>query len=81
MSSPDSTVELTAEQFARLDANRRQVGALTSRLHQAKTRAKVAEQIVADARALVATLPHGSPHDERLCLKCRMDKLLTPTKL
>ena len=44
MSSPDSTVELTAEQFARLDANRRQVGALTSRLYQAKTRAKVAER-------------------------------------
>ncbi len=81
MSSPDSTVELTAEQFARLDANRRQVGALTSRLYQAKTRAKVAEQIVEDARALVATIPHGSPHDERLCLKCRMDMLLTPTKL
>jgi len=60
VSSPDSTVELTAEQFARLDANRRQVGALTSRLHQAKIRAKVAEQIVEDARALVATIPHGS---------------------
>lgn len=79
MSFPEDMIELTAEEFAKLDAYRRQVGALTTRLHLARQRARAADQLVLDIRTLVDPLPHGTPHDSRLCFKCRLDALLSPS--
>lgn len=77
MTSVEGSVELTAEEFAKLDASRRRVAAQSIRLGQLRSRARGAEAALKGVGEVVATLPHGIPHDPGLCLKCRLEKILS----